>query len=177
MTETLRVAGGVATDPLAVVETDGVTILGDGTSGNPLNVSVVTKLFQADSIGAQHPLPGNPVITSAVSPVDSLYAVSPATPGLALTGMVISVEPNSPNYLVSVLPYGVVGLTTEQWNAVTGGSGGLTRGAVYYQSETVAGGITTVRPTAPGTYTARVGIAVNPTTMVLTTPTKPTLNG
>lgn len=176
MTDTLRTAGGSFGSPLAIVETDGVTILGDGTPGDPLRVPTAASRFAAESIGSQEPIPGNPVITSVVDPVSAEFAVSPATPGLPLTGMVVSVVADPPRDLASVLPVGLVNLTTAQWDAVTGQSGGLTRGAVYYLSQSVIGGITTTRPSTPGTYTTRVGIALSPTVMALKMPTVPIPN-
>ena len=53
--------------------------------------------------------------------------------------------------------------TTVQWDAVTGQSGGLTPGAVYYLHPTIAGRITSTVPTAVGQFVAPVGIAVSVT--------------
>lgn len=46
---------------------------------------------------------------------------------------------------------GVVELTTAQWDAVTGGSGGLTPGAIYYVG-TTAGQITATAPSTMGQF-------------------------
>jgi len=51
--------------------------------------------------------------------------------------------------------------TTAQWDVVTGESGGLTPGAVYYLSGSSAGKITTIPPTTG--YLVKIGIAVNQT--------------
>jgi hypothetical protein len=40
--------------------------------------------------------------------------------------------------------------TTGQWDAVTGGSGGLTPGVYYYVSAATAGLLTTTAPTTTG---------------------------
>lgn len=48
----------------------------------------------------------------------------------------------SPNSYIAVSS-GELTLTTAQWDAVTGGSGGLTAGANYYLSSTIAGRIST----------------------------------
>jgi hypothetical protein len=53
----------------------------------------------------------------------------------------------------------------EGWDAVTGGSGGLTPGAVYYLSATTAGRITTTPPTGDGEYVVRIGRALEATVM------------
>ena len=53
--------------------------------------------------------------------------------------------------------------TVAQWNAVTGGTTGLTPGATYFLSTTTAGQITSTVPTTG--YLVKVGQAVNTTTM------------
>ena len=58
---------------------------------------------------------------------------------------------------------GVLTATAVQWNAITGGSGGLTTGSVYFLSPTMAGQITTTAPTTSGQYVVQVGIALSTT--------------
>lgn len=60
---------------------------------------------------------------------------------------------------------GILNATTAQWDAVTGGTGGLTPGAVYFLSASTAGRITTTAPTATGEYVARVGRAFSSTAL------------
>lgn len=56
---------------------------------------------------------------------------------------------------------GIMEATTGQWDAVTGQTGGLTYGAIYYLSNATAGALTT---TAPGSgYVAPIGIALSTT--------------
>jgi len=57
-----------------------------------------------------------------------------------------------------------VGLTTD-WDAVTGQSGGLTPGAVYFVSTVTAGNITSTAPTTG--WLVRVGVAVSTTQMLI----------
>lgn len=57
--------------------------------------------------------------------------------------------------------------TTGEWDAVTGDSGGLTTGSVYYLSATTAGGLTKTAPTAAGQYVVQVGIAISTTELLL----------
>lgn len=61
---------------------------------------------------------------------------------------------------------GPLSLTTAQWDAVTGGSGGLTRGATYYLSSATAGRITATRPTSPN-YACKVGVALSSKTLLI----------
>lgn len=56
-------------------------------------------------------------------------------------------------------------LPTANWDAITGGSGGLTRGAPYYVSAGANGHITTTPPNGGGDFVAPIGIATSPTTM------------
>ena len=58
---------------------------------------------------------------------------------------------------------GLLEATTTQWDAITGGSGGLTFGIVYYLDPTTAGKLTTTGPTAAGKYVVRIGRAISTT--------------
>jgi hypothetical protein len=60
---------------------------------------------------------------------------------------------------------GTVELTTAQWDAVTGGSGGLTEGDAYYVSDT-DGMLTSTAPGGLDSVTV-VGIAQSPTLLLL----------
>lgn len=58
---------------------------------------------------------------------------------------------------------GILTATTGQWDAVTGQTGGLTAGAVYYLSDGTSGTLTTTAPTLTGSYIAPIGIALSAT--------------
>lgn len=58
---------------------------------------------------------------------------------------------------------GVLEATTAQWDTITGQTGGLTPGSVYFLSAATAGRLTTTAPTSSGEYVVRVGIAVSST--------------
>lgn len=60
---------------------------------------------------------------------------------------------------------GPMTLTTEQWDLITGDTGGLENGAPYYLSEVTAGKLSTDLPGSG--YVAPVGTAVSPTTMMI----------
>lgn len=60
---------------------------------------------------------------------------------------------------------GVMVATSAQWDAVTGGSTGLTPGAIYYLSATTAGAITSSAPSTAGQYVVQVGIALSTTAL------------
>lgn len=69
--------------------------------------------------------------------------------------------PGTPNG--SVQSSGPLTLSTADWDAQTGGSGGLTPGAIYYNG--VNGALVTTPPTASGSYSAIVGVAETAETM------------
>jgi len=69
----------------------------------------------------------------------------------------------------AVVQYGdVLELTTAQWDAVTGGSGGLTPNARYYVSSATAGLITATPPVSEGTFVSPVGLALSATELLVT---------
>lgn len=61
---------------------------------------------------------------------------------------------------------GIFVATTGQWDAVTGGSGGLTIGSRYYVS-TSAGGLTATAPSTIGQIVAQVGKAISTTELLI----------
>ena len=58
---------------------------------------------------------------------------------------------------------GVLSATTGQWDAITGGTGGLTVGSFYYLSPTTAGLLTSTATTTTGEFSVSVGIALSTT--------------
>lgn len=62
---------------------------------------------------------------------------------------------------------GVVVATTGEWDAVTGGSGGLTPGALYFLSAASAGQLTTTAPSSTSQVWRLVGLALSSTEMKL----------
>jgi hypothetical protein len=64
---------------------------------------------------------------------------------------------------------GVLSATTAQWDAVTGGTGGLAAGSVYYLDAATAGQLTATSPTTAGQYVVRVGLALNTTDLDIST--------
>lgn len=55
----------------------------------------------------------------------------------------------------------VLTLTTAQWDAVTGGSGGLVFNTIYYLDPATAGKITSTAPTTVGQYVVEIGRALS----------------
>jgi hypothetical protein len=63
----------------------------------------------------------------------------------------------------SVQTNGVLTLTTPEWDALCGTTGGLTAGTVYYLSAATAGLLTATIPTGAGNYVIPVIEALSPT--------------
>jgi len=63
---------------------------------------------------------------------------------------------------------GVLVATTGQWDAVTGETGGLVAGTVYYLSKDTAGELVLAAPTAAGEFVVRVGLALSTTELEIT---------
>lgn len=66
----------------------------------------------------------------------------------------------------SIVTGGEVTATTGEWDAVTGQTGGLTFGSMYFIDPTTAGRLTTTAPTGSG-YVAPVGFAISTTKMIV----------
>jgi len=62
---------------------------------------------------------------------------------------------------------GILTATTGQWDAITGGAGGLLEGWYYYLDESTAGHMTAAPPSTTGQYIVRIGIALSTTKMRL----------
>jgi hypothetical protein len=63
----------------------------------------------------------------------------------------------------TVIVSGVMTATTAQWDAVTGGTGGLLFGQKYYLDPATAGMMTTTAPTTIGQYVSSIGVALSTT--------------
>lgn len=64
---------------------------------------------------------------------------------------------------------GFLTATTGEWDAVTGDTGGLTAGSIYYLDPSTAGRITETAPSTVGQYVVRVGQAISTTIMNIRT--------
>jgi len=62
---------------------------------------------------------------------------------------------------------GTLTATTGEWDNVTGETGGLTPGAVYYLDPNTPGSLTQTAPTTTGDFVIRVGKAIATTTMAI----------
>ena len=173
MTETRLTAGGIFTPSLALISADQETILGDGTSSNPLRLSssgddgfLVGTLSGADAgdIGAAV------YVSSSIGG----FTFSKTANGSLLTSQSVGVvsEFNALTDEVTIATTGIVTLTTAQWDVHTGQSGGLTPGSIYYANSS-GGALTVTQPATPTQFVAQVGIGFSATRMILSTPSFP----
>lgn len=176
MSEVRPLAGGPPVPSLQLVQTDQITILGDGSHGDPLRDASGTP-FVASFV------PDNPlspilgmIVTATTSPPDPgvSYAVRPAGAASGghpfAVGMITKISVGDVAPRVTVRSSGIVTLTIAEWNALTGGSGGLIAGDAYFLSAVQLGGITTFAPGGSGAFVAQIGVALSATAMVLSMP-------
>jgi hypothetical protein len=122
--------------------------------------------------GSPRPQAGtyNPIAASsfpvgtAVTPLSG-GRVGPANAGSVLGASTsgIAVTPGVEGQSVNVRFSGLVTLTVEEWNAVTGGTEGLFSASNYYISDSVDGRITFSRPLTPGSFVTQIGLALSDT--------------
>jgi hypothetical protein len=106
---------------------------------------------------------GTPVATDVVS--DRVVRANAASAALSSVLGVVVVGAD-PTLGLIVKSEGILVLYTEQWDQVTGSSGGLVHGATYYL-DAIPGKITTTPPSAPGTSITAIGRALSSTVLVL----------
>jgi len=103
---------------------------------------------------------GTPVYSKAAGSVDKAQANASGT--VEVVGIVRDTSITSAAS-GSIQTDGVLSATTGQWDAVTGGSGGLTYNTVYYLDPDTAGMLTETAPTDTGDYVVRIGKAISTT--------------
>lgn len=105
---------------------------------------------------------GTPIYISAANTFLPARANAGAT--VEVLGFVrdVSIAPSANG---SIQTDGVLVASAAQWDVVTGQTGGLTSGAIYFLDAANVGRITNVAPTTLGQYVLRVGKAVNTTSL------------
>ena len=134
---------------------------GDTLDASVSEVDVVTQTNE--NAGAL--VIGTPVYTSGSGQVDKAQANAYATAevlGLVKDASIASTQPGM------IQTDGVMVASTAQWDAVTGQTGGLTVGSVYFLHPTTSGMLTVTTPSAVGQLVARVGKALSETELEIT---------
>lgn len=174
----IRIAGPTSSDE-SMVTTDQNTILGNGTSSDPLRAGpsggggTFQAAFRGDPGDA---FPGLPVFIAffkvdpdpggitTVQQTDVRSAPPQFASFAQVAGVITAVNGDG---TVQVQASGTITLTVDQWDAATGGSGALVLGHVYYPAIFPASGLTDIRPDTAGQWATRVGVALNETTLLL----------
>lgn len=107
---------------------------------------------------------GQPVYAESDGNVDLAQADAQGT--VEVVGLVAD-ETIGASETGQVITDGVLEATTAQWDDVTGDSGGLTAGDVYYLSAAEEGLLTTTAPSSTGNFVKKVGVALSDTQMQL----------
>lgn len=113
---------------------------------------------------------GNAVYSSAADTVSKAIATAVATSKL----LGLATTPITAAATGVIQCNGILALTTAQWDAVAGTTGGLAFNADYYLSPTTAGLLTATCPTTVGQTVVIVGTAISTTELRLE-PTQPIL--
>lgn len=137
-------------------------------SGDVLDSAVsgeVDVVSLENDTGAAAIVIGAPVYVKSAGKVDNAQADAVGT--VEVLGLV---QATSIAYQASgnIQTDGVLEATTGQWDSVTGETGGLTAGAVYYLDETTAGMLTQTAPSGDGEFVVRVGKAISTLAMEIT---------
>jgi len=130
---------------------------GGGVSGSAITFNLINH--SAGTVAA-----GSPVYISIAGQFDPAKANSYSTSGVvALANSNIATTASG-----GVTSNGILTLTTGQWDiVVTGGSGGLTAGSLYFLDPSTAGNLTTTAPTTPGQVNVLIGRAISSTIMLI----------
>lgn len=131
---------------------------GDTLNASVTEVDVVSKTN--DNAGSI--VKGTPVYVKANANVDKARANAQAT--VQVLGLVADTSIAAAASGI-IQTDGVLAATTGQWDAVTGETGGLTPGGVYYLDHAAAGELTQTPSTTTGEFVVRVGLAISTTEM------------
>lgn len=130
------------------------------TTGELTRFAATDSMFEVDYVVALNAnaaalVIGTPVYETAVS-----NSVDKADAGALATAKVLGLVADSPSIAIAgtgnVLTDGRLTATTAEWDAVTGGTGGLTPGSRYYLDPGTPGLLTLTVPTTDGQVVAPV---------------------
>ena len=147
--------------PLVLATTGGIEQLqaGDviaGGASNALNLATHSSVAAAIT-------KGSPCRYSSAGKVQMARADALANArvlGLAQAGVAADTD-------LFLTTFGLVTMTTAEWDVLTGGAGGLTAGALYFLDPATVGGITLTAPTTVGECVVELGLSLANTEMLL----------
>lgn len=114
---------------------------------------------------------GSTVVIGAPVYTDATGSYKRGQANAASTAKVIGLQAKSPSVANgatgAVAVNGPMTATTGQWDAVTGGSGGLTAGSLYFLDPSTAGKLTVTPPATVGQLVCRIGLALSTTILLI----------
>jgi hypothetical protein len=162
-----HIAGGAPVRDEFMVTADQDTIIGNGTTFDPLRAGGSSGgggTTFANLTAAQNVAAGAPVYTSGAGRVSNADAsASPSCNAIGLSFAALGDGETG-----RIITGGPIALSLAQWDALTGDSGGLVPGDWYYVSADTPGGLTSTPPdpnTDAGDFVAAVGQALSETTL------------
>jgi hypothetical protein len=161
------IAGGRTNQANAIVSADQDTIIGDGTTEDPLRAgtgatSRPVVVTGSGALPKGTPVRPNGITAGVVTTSEANGLSSAATIGLLVTPVVdASDRASSAQYA------GIFEMTTGEWDAVTGDTGGLSLGVLYYVSATSTGKISSTRTGVSNQCITLLGIAISVTELQL----------
>jgi len=173
MPDVQPLSGGAPVDVLVLVNVDEQTVFGNGSPQSPLrtNGGVVIQAAAESEL-----VPGMCSVIERISSALELKRSVETGASLATAYCSgICVGANTDDGTAAIQSAGLVELTEDEWNTVTGSSTGLTPGDAYYASDVTAGNLTNVAPATSGHYVTLVGWAIS-TTQLLVQPGTPIKN-
>lgn len=139
----ITILGGVISAPGS--GGGGTVVLASNSSGSSI---VQGAPVYVSGAGAMAPARANGFSTAGVLGIANALVAPSATGGVVVTGPLV--------------------LTTAEWDAVvTGESGGLTSGTLYFLDSAAAGKLTATAPSTPGQVVTLIGRALSPTTLII----------
>lgn len=146
MTDTLHRSGGAP--PTNLIAANSYNPIVGGTVDHPAEFPIGTPVVQSTSDAGT-------VIPGIADDSDTSFVIGMAA-GRAVVGGEVIVQLDGP-----------IHLTTAQWDAITGGSGGLVAGDRYFLSAADEGMMTTTAPSSGGQLVVSLGVALSSTDFLI----------
>lgn len=174
MTDVRILSGNQPVDGLVMASADQDTIVGNGTTADPFRAGSALSGFRFHAVVSD----GTPQLGLFMTADSLLMGVTRVAPGDAkavggsgkqICGVIVEIVDGASDVVIQ--SGGMITLTTDAWDDVTEGSGGLSAGSAYYLVTSpghTPGNAITTPPSDPGEFTVLVGVALSTTTMLTT---------
>lgn len=115
--------------------------------------------------GTENAPVGAPVYISS----NNAFGLARANAGATVNAIALVRDPDIPPATNGIVQTdGALTTTTARWDAITGESGGLIAGAIYFLSAAAPGQLTRTAPTGPGEFVLKIGTAISSETLEIT---------